>query len=100
MTPGNPTQPKKAPGKRGRTAASFDRNHEFLLRCITQSAVRIDYAAVAECEGISVKQAQWRFYRLKTQISSQENVSADTNAEKQGRGQKEKEDGNDAKQNS
>lgn len=51
-----------------------------------------------------MKQAQWRFYRLKTQISSQENATddADTEAKKQGRGQKDNKDnkdGSDAKQN-
>ncbi|KAJ5499125.1 hypothetical protein N7453_008176 [Penicillium expansum] len=97
-------QLKKALGKRGRAPVSFDKNHEFLLRCITQSAVRIDYAAVAECEGTSVKQAQRRFYRLKAQISSQEDATdgADTEAKKQGRGQKDNKDnkdGSDAKQN-
>ncbi|KAJ6139083.1 hypothetical protein N7471_005569 [Penicillium samsonianum] len=97
MTPSSTTQPKKAPAKRGRAAAVFDRNHEFLLHCITQSNVRIDYAAVGECEGISEKQARRRFYRLKAQISSHEN---DTEAEKQGQKDKGIQDGNDAKENS
>ncbi|KAJ5209640.1 hypothetical protein N7449_004019 [Penicillium cf. viridicatum] len=100
MTPRNTPQPKKAPTKGGRDAASFDRNHEFLLHCLTLSGVRIDYAAVAKCEGTSVKQAQWHFWWLKTNISSQENATpgADTETE-QGRAQKDKQEGNDAKEN-
>ncbi|KAJ5616823.1 hypothetical protein N7537_001937 [Penicillium hordei] len=63
--------------------------------------LQIDYTAVAKCEGISVKQAQWRFWWLKSHISSQENAtpSADTETKKQGRIQKDKQEGNDAKEN-
>jgi hypothetical protein len=35
--------PKKAPVKRGRPATGFDKNHQFLLRCLTQSGVRVSY---------------------------------------------------------
>ncbi|KAJ5845653.1 hypothetical protein N7534_009322 [Penicillium rubens] len=92
--------PKKAPVKRGRPATGFDKNHEFLLHCLTQSGVRIDHAAVGKCEGISEKQARRRFYWLKSQISSHENDAtpgAGSEAEKQGQG--DNQDGNDAKEN-
>lgn len=60
--------------------------------------LQIDYAAVGKCEGISDKQARRRFYWLKSQIISHENATgADTDAEKQG--QKDNQDGNDAKEN-
>ncbi|CAI7625880.1 unnamed protein product [Penicillium palitans] len=101
MTPRNTPQPKKSPTKRRRDAASFDRNHEFLLHCLILSGVRIDYAAVAECEGITAKQVRDRFWRLKSHLSSQENATpgADTEAKKKGRAQKDKQEGNDAKEN-
>ena len=71
--------------------------------------LQIDYAAVAECEGITAKQARERFWRLKSHLSSQENATpgADTETKKQGRAQKDKQkdkqedkqEGNDAKEN-
>lgn len=62
--------------------------------------LQIDYAAVAKCEGTSVKQVQWRFWYLKTSISSQENATPGADTEtKQGRAQKDKQEGNGAKEN-
>ncbi|KOS46457.1 hypothetical protein ACN38_g2661 [Penicillium nordicum] len=101
MTPKNTPQPKKAPTKRRREKASFDKNHEFLLHCLTLSDARINYAAVAECEGITVQQARWRFWSLKTNISSQGNATsgADSQTKKKGRAKKDKQEGNDTKEN-
>ncbi|KAF9247979.1 hypothetical protein DTO013E5_5062 [Penicillium roqueforti] len=101
MTPSNPPQPKKSAVKRGRPATGFDKNHEFLLHCLTQSGVRlllsllqVDYAAVAKCVGISERQAQRHFYWLKTKIASYGNATL-TQAKKQGQGQNDSQDGQD-----
>ncbi|CAI7672655.1 unnamed protein product [Penicillium crustosum] len=105
MTPRNTPQPKKAPTKQRRDAASFDGNHKFLLHCLTMSGARIDYAAVAKCEGITVQKARWRFWWLKSHLSSQENATPDAGIErkKQGRAQKnkqkDKQKENDANEN-
>ncbi|KAI2726139.1 hypothetical protein CBS147332_3026 [Penicillium roqueforti] len=94
MTPSNPPQPKKSAVKRGRPATGFDKNHEFLLHCLTQSGVRVDYAAVAKCVGISERQAQRHFYWLKTKIASYGNATL-TQVKKQGQGQNDSQDGQD-----
>ena len=57
--------------------------------------LQIDYAAVGKCVGISERQAQRRFYWLKTQIAGYGNATL-TQAEKQGQGEKDNQDGNDS----
>ncbi|KAJ5773307.1 hypothetical protein N7457_008203 [Penicillium paradoxum] len=75
MTPREPSEPNSSPAKRRRTTSRFDRNHEFLMRCLLESSGRVDFAAVGKSQGITRNSAKYRFYRLKGQLASQDDTS-------------------------